>query len=391
MKNAKGFVLITSYLLLSVLSIFSLALFSRSNVFLQATERNQNKTVAFNMAEAGLDTAIFQLRANPAYAGSGGYVPMQTNTVQGGYQVTVTTPATTPTGQPNTNAAIRQITATGFSPTNTVTDRAYETRTVTGYVNVAPPSLFDYAVFADKGINIHGNVEVDSYDTRVNPVYDRRNAGSNADIGTNNSITHTANFSGGVSVRGDGFYGVGGDLDVYNMSNNVQFNGTISGLSAPKELPPPEPTGTNLGTLRINDSYPLPAGEYRASSLKITGQGQLVADGPVKIYVSGEITIEGKGVATSGELPKNMLIYATGDADVKLGGSSKFYGAVYAPKSNVKVHGDNHFFGGFVAGEFLHVGNAKFHFDEALKDVESDSGGQVSILSWTENNTSLGS
>ena len=391
MKNKKGFILITSYLLLSVLSIFSLALFSRSNVFLQATERNQNNMVAFNMAEAGLDTAIVTLRVNPAYTGTGGYVSMQTNTVQGGYQVTVTTPAQTPNGQPNVNAAIRQITATGFSPTNTVTDRAYETRTVTGYVSVAPPSLFDYAVFADKSIDINGNVEMDSYDTRVNQVYDSQTAGKKADIGTNSTAADTANFNGAVRIQGDGYYGAGGALNVYDVGENVQFSGTISGMTAPKELSPPEPTGTNLGTLRINDSYPLAAGEYRASSLKITGSGQLVAEGPVKIYVSGEITIEGKGIATSSDLPKNMLIYSTGDAEVKLGGGGKFFGGIYAPKSEVKIHGGNGVFGAIVSKKYKQVGESKVHFDEAMKDIKSSNTNQVSMLSWTESNTSLGS
>ncbi len=91
------------------------------------------------------------------------------------------------------------------------------------------------------------------------------------------------------------------------------------------------------------------AGEYRASSLKITGSGQLVAEGPVKIYVSGEITIEGKGIATSSDLPKNMLIYSTGDAEVKLGGGGKFFGGIYAPKSEVKIHGGNGVFGAIVS------------------------------------------
>lgn len=392
MKNEKGFVLIMSYLLLSVLSVFSLALFSRSNVFLRATERNQNKIVAFNLAEAGLDTAIAALRANPAYAGTGGYVPMQTNTVQGGYQVTVTTPAQTPTGQPNVNAAIRQITATGFSPTNTVTDRAYETRTITGYMNVAPPSLFDYAVFADEEIDITGGARLDSYDTRVNPVYNPRTAGSKADVGTNGTGDDKLKLSGTPIVRGGALSGAGSDpSQVIELNGQAQITGTQSALTSPKDMTPSQPSGNQLGTLNITEPYPLGAGTYRASSLRITGDGKLVATGDVKLYVEGDITIAGQGTATSGDLPTKLQIHATTNADVKIAGGGSIYGGIYAPLSKVKVTGNSDVYGAIVAKKYEQHGTGKIHFDEAMKDVKANNTNQVNMLSWTESNTSLGS
>ena len=105
--------LVTTYLIVMLVSIFSLAFFSRSNTFLQASERNQNKIIAFNMAEAAVDFAIAQLAANPSYTGTSGYVSMDTASARGGFIATVSTPPDNP--------MIRMIQANGFSPDNVTT------------------------------------------------------------------------------------------------------------------------------------------------------------------------------------------------------------------------------------------------------------------------------
>ena len=111
LASQRGVMLLLSYLLISVMAIFSLALFSRSHVFTQTNERNQNRVVAFNMAEAGLDLAISTLRSNTAYEGTGGYTSLATANVQGGYEVTVT----------EIEPKKYSIQSAGYSPDNTVT------------------------------------------------------------------------------------------------------------------------------------------------------------------------------------------------------------------------------------------------------------------------------
>lgn len=380
-ENKNGFILITSYMLITVLSVGSLALFSRANGFIQATERNQNKIVAFNMAEAGIDLAIAQIAADPTYAGSAGYVNMSTATVQGGYQVTVTTPQ----GAPN----IRQITATGFSPSNINTTRAYETRTIITHAEIGQNSMFNFAVFADESMQINGNPLVDSYDSRNGP-YGGDNADSNGDIGTDSSENATMRIIGNADIQGDAEVGPGADPNaVISLTGGATISGTQSAAVAPKNY---QPAGTNLaveGNINISGrtNLQLQAGTYHYSSIKIAGQAQLEALGPVTIYVDGDVDISGKGIATQANTPPNFLLYATGSSPIKVAGQGDFYGAIYAPASDVSNVGGAAVYGAIVSKNYHQTGDGDVHFDEALKDAGGSTDPNISMKSWQETNT----
>lgn len=391
----KGFILITSYLLLSVLSLYSLALFSRNSTFLQATERNQNKMVAFNMAESALDEAIVQLATNSAYTGTGTYTSMDSSSVSGGYQVTVSSPATTPDGLPNADTTIRQISVQGYAPSDTTTATAYETRSVTAYVEVKPPSLFDFAVFAKDDVQINGNSTsiIDSYNS-TNADYDPNNPGLNGDVGTDSIAAATLSLIGNVIVKGDGMVGPSGDpAAVIDMGANTTMTGTQSAADSPQDFQAEAASGTDLGALTISGqtNYPLEAGSYTVSSLSITGQGKLTLNGAVKLYVTGTVNIAGQGVATSSNLPANFLLFATTSASVSLAGGGSLYAGVYAPLSVVSNTGGGELFGAVVSKEYQQSGNGKIHYDEALNEIVSSGNNKVSMQSWEESNTSLGS
>lgn len=388
-RNAKemGFLLATSYLLLSVLSIFSLALFSRENVYFQVSERNRNKIVAFNMAEAGLDQAITQLRLDANYTGTGTYTSLSTATIQGGYQATITTP------QDNPN--IRQIVTSGFSPSNVVTNEAYETRAITSFAVIEPPSLFKYGVFAKNSIQLNGSttVIIDSYDSSIAP-YNAAAPGLQGDIGTNSIAAGSVSLTGNVQVKGSATVGPGGDpLSIITQGPNTTITGSLSAASSAEDFEPATATGTSLGSLSIGGStnYELPAGTYTASSLSISGSGKLTTLGPVSLYVTGTVDIAGNGVATSGNLPKNFLLFATSDASVSLSGNSNFYGAIYAPLSEVSNTGNGGLFGAMVSKTYQQSGNGQLHFDVDLKKVKGIFNNEVTLLSWRETNTTAGS
>ena len=145
-RNEKGFLLITAFLFAAMLSTASLGLASRQMAFLQSAERNKNRMVAFNMAEAGIDTALANLATNTTYSGVSSFTSMSTGNIQGGYTVAVCPPTCTGLTQP-TDANIRLIVATGQSPSNTTSDKAYEARTITLYAKVQATSSFLYSVF----------------------------------------------------------------------------------------------------------------------------------------------------------------------------------------------------------------------------------------------------
>ena len=386
LRDKRGIVLLSAYWMISVMAIFSLGIFSRSNVYTQSVERNFNRVVAFNMAEAGVDLAIAQLIENPGYTGTNGYVSLSTNTVEGGFDVAVTIPP----NNPNT----RMISVTGHSPSNTATDRAYEARGIVAYAEIAQDSLFDFAVFSELAIQINGNSIIDSYDSR-DGAYDAANPSHNGDIGTNATGSSRVDLNGNVTVFGDAEVGAGGNPNsVINVDGHAEITGSRSAMTSPKVLDTPiTPAGAVfLGNLQLtgNTTYYLGPGTYSINKFKIGGNAKLIATGDVKLYISQSMDIGGNGIATAQNNPPSMLIYVTGSEDVQFNGNGAFYGGIYAPNATFQTNGNAGLYGAVVTKDFQQNGNADIHYDEALSDIEGSGSGGVSMKSWSESNTYAG-
>lgn len=383
-QNEKGIILLATYFLISVMAIMALAMFSRGTTFIQTTERNQNRIVAFNMAEAGIDDALSKLSADSTYSGTGTYNSMSTNSVRGGYLTSITTPALSPN--------IRLLQSTGYSPSNSTTDRAYENRSILAYAEIDEESYFDFAVFAKNGMQINGNPLIDSFDSR-NGSYDEQTPGANGDIGTNSVANSGVTLVGNATVMGDAQVGPNANPgDVISISGNASISGNQSSSTKEKEYPSVTTNLTSQGTLNIkgNSHLTLAGGTYHYSSLSIAGNGSLDLTGPTVIYVSGPVSITGNGIGTSSNLPPNLIIYVTTNDDVKVAGNGDFHGGIYAPDSDVKVSGNGDVFGAIVSNTYQQSGNGSMHFDEALVDTGSTGQGAISLVSWTESNTSAG-
>lgn len=388
-QSEKGFMLLSSFMLITMASIFSLALFFRGHGFFNAAERNQNRVIAFNMAESGVDLAIAELAEDNNYEGTGGYVSMTNESMRGGYSVQVCPPNCDGLEEPE-NVNVRLISATGFSPSNDADARAYESRSTLAYVQISNSSLFDFAVFADEDMQINGNPDIDSYNSN-DGAYDPATANSNGDIATNSTSSSTMDLIGNTTINGDLFVGVEGDpADVADLGPNVTVTGSQSSLDTELEYSVPDvPAGaTELGAVRVsgNTTYTLPAGTYYLESLSITGNGMLEASGEVQIYVGGGVSIAGNGVSTSGNAPPNMLIFVTTDDSVSISGNGDLYAGIYAPNSDVSNGGNGEIYGAVVSKTYHQNGDGDVHFDEALNELEGNGGGEISLKAWTENN-----
>ena len=380
--HEQGFVLLVVYLVVVLISIFSFALFARSNAFAQASERNLNKMAAFNMAESGADWALRQLATDPNYTGTPAYVSMSTNFVRGGFIVTVTTPADNP--------AIRIIQAAGFAPDNNTASRAYQTSAVTAYGQYSPGKLFNFAIFAENSITLTGNdktASVDSYDSRTGPYVE---GGTNGDIGVNSIAAGSITLNGKTIVQGDALVGSTGDpASGIDVGPNATITGTSGTLTETQVYSDPTTSLPSSGDLAITGgTTTLMPGTYHYDSLSITGTGALSLTGPVIIYVDGSVEIAGNGVATSGDLPTNLLIYVTGSETVKIDGNGSFFGGIYAPNSLVKNDGNGGLFGAVVSKDYVQTGNARIHFDQAMSEIESDEAlGDLELEAWQEQNS----
>jgi len=355
--SEKGFIFIFSYFVVAAISVMSLAYFTRSHVFIESSERNRHKVHAFNMAEAGLDSAMAQLKTDTNYSGTSGYTPLGTNT---GYEAIVCPPqcdADMPDPTP-VNPDMRLIRARGYAPGSDTTARGYENRSTLSYVEL-DDTPFEYAAFAETDLGLNGTPLVDSYDSRLGN-YGLPNVGAEGDIATDGVFS----LVGTPTVLGD-------------MIQNPGISCT--------------PQATNLissGALNLAGStnYQLPAGTYRFDSISISGNAKLTLLGKVTIYVDGAVDIAGNGVATAGNDPVNFLLIAATESTIELGGTGSFFGAVFAPESMVHYEGTGDFHGAVIAKSYQQSGTSSLHFDVALKDVPGPCI-DVNLVSWREENT----
>lgn len=370
-------VLISAYLALSVMGALSYALFSQNLTLYRTSQRTINRILAFHLAESGIDRAIVQLRNNRSYTGQG-YTMLGQG---GGYEAQVTSPDST--GSPN----LRRIVGNGHTPNNLSTSYAHEQRQVIAYVNF-PPTSSTYAIFADTSIQMSGNAQTDSYNSRVGS-YESQTPRMNGDMGTNTIQAGFVTISGNVRIRGDATVGPGGNpTRVIQTSGNVVIEGSQTAASFLKVLGPVQiPSNlTNLGNLQLsgNTTQTLGGGNYWYSSISITGNARLNFTGSANVYVTGDVKIAGNGVGTSQNTPANFSLNISGAREVSFTGNGNFYGAVYAPDSGIQITGNGSIFGSVVGDSIQQSGNAKVHYDEALNQSSGGAGNRSQLLAWME-------
>lgn len=381
LNDKKGMMLVSSFMILSMISVASLGLATRHMAFLLSAERNQNRMIAFNMAEAGVDLAMAQLSTNTSYAGTGGYTALGT---QGGYTVSVCPPTCTGMTAP-TDSNVRLIQASGQAPSNTSTDRAYEARSITSYTYLNK-AAFAYALFGDSKIKVGKSAKVDSYNSN-DGAYGGANVKSTGDLGTDSTSNNAIIVGKNSTVKGDIDVGVGGNpATVIKVKSGATVTGTQSAQTQARDYQPMSSAITSSGELKITKStLTLPAGTYRYDKISISGSGKLSLLGATTIYVDGKVKIEGKGVETASNKPTNLLLIETTTKSVRIK-DKEFYGAIYAPQSYVMVKGKDLY--GAVIADRAHIKAGEIHYDEATKDINAiGAKAKVSVLSWRETNT----
>lgn len=434
----RGFMLISAYLAILVMAIFSLAFYWRHHGHIDAAELTRNKIVAFNVAEAGLDMAIATLTGpnGASYAGTA-YASLNANSPvlvrEGGYTISVCS-NTSPAGSCGgavlpTNAQTKLIVVTGEAPEHSVSGdpnhpqdsngnviTGYARRTVQAYVSIQNP-LFTNAVFANGKIKMIGHVQTDSYDSRSGAY---QSGGQNGNVTTNSTASCSGvlsclfnppavAFLGHATVNGNVTIGPGGNPSTAVRSaldpNPVSAGHTVSAATqATNYSTIPTPAGaTELGEVNLlgSDSLTLEAGNYHASSFLIAGgTAKVVANGPVKLYVDGAVIVGGHGIVasqpdgtTGAPSPPNVVVYSTGSEPVIVARSSNFYGGIYAPNSSVAVGctigcSGASVYGAVVAKDFIMYLDGAVHFDEAMKTLpggpSSGTGTVADVLSWVE-------
>jgi len=391
--HEKGFVLLVVYMVVIFVSIFSVVFFARHQVAIRATERYQNRVLAFNAGEAGIDFALRELSTNALRrtgTASTAYTSPDISLGQHAFRYTISPVA----GQP----MIRRIDAEGCAPDCDTDSRAYQISKIAVYASITepapPPSLFEYGIYAKNSITLDGlkACAFDSYNSNQG-AYGGSNVSSEGAIAADTAGAGQI-FLKNTTVNGSALVADEGTPGIVIETQKATISGSQSQLPEDwvlPEMPAMPETHTNIDLSNVTSVLPaLPAGTYHTPSIKITGLGTVPTSGVVKIYVDGEVDMAGNGITVPNNHPGNLTILSEGAVKIDLAGNGSFYGGIFAPNADVTSTGNGDVFGAIVSQNFSSTGNGAVHFDLAMKDaqaVDPDQIHTVRVTAWQELNT----
>lgn len=357
-----------SIMAMSIVTTVAMSMLASS----RTTRHNQNYTLALQVADAGLQDAIFRANNNQPLAGA-------TGTVGGG---TYTWTATE--------------TANGWKVVSRGVERTV-TRTVEAEITKAP--RFFLAAFGDRGIELKGSNGADSYNSATGQTNTGNgNLGSNDDVNMNGNSTtvdnvtlynHDAADNTCTNTGGSGcqrLNKVGPKLDLASDANMAFITDQLAACAAIGPLPNwRASTAVPPGVLSYNGGVP-----YCFETLTFdvnTVISGTDASHPIVIYVRGAISLEqAVNVNCSGCTPSStpdasqLQIYSAGSTDTQafaIGNHSTIAAAIYAPRASCLGNpsaAQADIFGALVCGAIGRItsgnqGGWSFHFDDNLRTI----------------------
>ncbi len=348
-REERGFLLISVYMLLSLILVITGTMLSYAWTDIRASIRTQASTQAFYFAEAGLDNAIVQLRTGGSLADSistsvGNY---------GSYSVTA---------EDLGNNRLR-LTSTGTSTYLT----APITKSLESIVEVTTEgNYFKQSVFGNRYVTLSSNAKTDSY-LSSDGAYSSGSALSNGDVRTNGTLRmiHNAQIHGDVYTTPEG--------DPENdmiIRNSASYTGTAAAASEAREMAaveiPDELTDGGALTLSGGTTLTLTGGTYWYSGIQISNSAKLIFTSPTTLYLTGGINLSNSAqMYASGNLPSDLLIQMQGSS-ASLNNSSQLYAGLYAPNASVALYNNAALYGAVMANEVVMSHNSGIHYDEAL-------------------------
>lgn len=165
--------------------------------------------------------------------------------------------------------------------------------------------------------------------------------------------------------------------------------GTIGTEGATTTLTYTNLTLTSKGTLVVKGNVTLLlTATAGTSAIHMAGQSTITipAGSSLTIYTAGNIKIAGNGLANNNDAPITCQIWGTSTSatkqDIQIAGNGALKAVVYAPNGSVKVNGNGDVMGSVVADDITLVGNAAFHYDESLANLDADA--TFRIGKWSE-------
>lgn len=401
-KKKKAMALMVAYTLLTALMVTASAQVKTVTTDYSASYRTLNNEKAFWLAEAGLSRARHAI-ANSEWTGW---------TISGNdYKLSVDNHVGEVVVKAEKVGNAFALASTGFvaglAGEHTFSKALEQKGDIT--------SPFSFAAFGKYSFLMNGSAATNSYDSSIGRYNVGGNLGSEGDVGTNATIL---TLSGSPMVNGDVKVGPNGEViehgtgseDIHYYSGTVSDNSQedFQTATVPESLKSMASGGnfkqtwatrdmTLGGNLHYNNLtvtsdhvLNLQAGTklYVSGTFKVTGAAALNILGDVEIYVDGDISIAGSGIVNVTQRPTNLLLYGTGtdssrQQKVTVSGDSDFYGAIYAPESDISVPGSAEVYGSMIGGDVKLTGDGDIHYDESLGRMPTDLG-SYKFSSWAE-------
>ena len=389
LTRRRGSVIMISLGVIVVVTTLGATLMIRSLGEHGLSQRHAARARAFELAEAALDQASFNLRT-PLDAADD-----------------VLT-ATLPTGTAQVEA-VNQLGPTLWQVTTNGTI-GQEQRRIEAIFQLVPQSVFQFALFGDQQVNVSGNAITDSYDSSLGPYNNDANspgynAAHNGDVGTNSTATGGVTVGGSIFVDGQVAVGAGvaDPLSVVSGYDPAFITGgtsppsdtqDVAAQSSTSPMPPVTiPSGLTCSdfTVQGNTTISLPPGTYCYRNLTIQGNATLTASGSVTVYLMGELNAQGNSVVGVVNDPTQMLFLLSSTAEATLEqtvqGNNTFYGAIYGPQARFTIQGNAQVHGSIIARQINVQGDAVLHYDERLSTSTAvPNVYQRALISWRELN-----
>ena len=203
-------------------------------------------------------------------------------------------------------------------------------------------------------------------------------------------------LTGGSKVYGKGWSGVGSNSTavVCVTGGSTLYGGSGSLVAAKDMTSVSDPGGGSaMGALNLSNGVTrtIAGGNYRYSSINLTGGSKLIFSGQVILHIDGNISVSngssiqissggvilymngqkidltGGAIVNVTQASKNFIIYGSPLlTSVKLTGGANLHGLLHAPMANISLTGGQQTFGAMVGDTIIMSNGAAVHYDESL-------------------------
>ena len=284
------------------------------------------------------------------------------------------------------------------------------------YATLELEGLCEHAILTRETLVLKSGTVVDGYNS-----LDPSDTDSDVDVGTQSTSDDTVILNNGVTVEGDVVVGVGGNPDIVIKDLGATTGDKYAGTQndpLPVITPPTLPNkasdiSAKGATVTLT---PADSGRYSGIDLKnASSPGVLeITGGHVTLHVTGDISL-GQSCEIVVRNGASLTIYADGDilcandSDINsenppsaastfqlfatgedlqsfdLKAKSEFTGVIYAPNANIQLNAGGDAYGSIVANNFEFKAGGNYHYDEALRQVETDDqGARFVVKRWYE-------